>query len=615
MADREYPHTLAPGTALHEYRITQVLGIGSFGITYLGEDVNLGKKVAIKEYMPNENAVRFEGNTVKPKSTRDEMDYTWGRDRFLDEARILAQFDHPNINRVYRYFEANNTAYIVLEYIEGRTLAELLDSGHVFSEQELVDLLAQLAGGLAVVHQAGYIHRDVKPANIIMRTNQIPVLVDFGAARQAVGAKTKSITTIITPGYAPTEQYDQTTDLLGPWSDIYALGMVMYRCISGKNDAEIADAVSRTLAINNKRSDPLEPVKRFRGNFSKSFLDKIDWAISVNEKKRPQSIGEWIPEILDAKKIPKPVSTTEQPLPQRKKTGFGKIAAVFGAALLLIVIAGIIKVMVTDRPAKPKAADSATKPKVPEQKIEFGKLVSNGGSERDKKALAAKMALTGLHDRRRFTLNDHLVIHAQKGLSLREAPSLESTKLTSIYYGRTVEVLGQPIQDKPISVDGIRGHWVKVKYGVLTGYVFSGFLSGLPAVGDTGFEKYTKKLESVAARVRTDNTQYKYTGGCEWHQGHVIIGGITMLDAYLVSRKLFQLPASLTFPVSKSGHKSTSIEGYRYEFRLQRQGGQLTGITVLRYSGNDLEARFSISKLNDDEYLLRHHPDKRGCNS
>ncbi len=614
MADREYPHTLAPGTELHEYRITQVLGIGSFGITYLGEDVNLGKKVAIKEYMPNESAIRFEGNTVKPKSTRDEMDYTWGRDRFLDEARILAQFDHPNINRVYRYFEANNTAYIVLEYIEGQTLAELLDRGHVFTEQELTGLLAQLAGGLAVVHQAGYIHRDVKPANIIMRTDRIPVLVDFGAARQAVGAKTKSITTIITPGYAPTEQYDQTTDLLGPWSDIYALGMVMYRCISGKNDSEIADAVSRTLAINNKRADPLEPLKKFRGTFSKTFLDKIEWAISVNEKKRPQSIGAWIPEILDAKKIPKPAPDAGQPPPQKKTGGLGKVLAVFGALVVLVVVAGLVKVLVTGRPA-PKPGPAAVKPKSPEPKIEFGKLVSGNGPAGGSKAKAARLASTGLHDRRKFRLHDQLVIHAQKGLSLRESPSLESRKLTSIWYGRTVEVLAQPLKDKPISVDGIRGHWVKVKYGVLTGYVFSGFLSGLPAVGDTGFEKYTKKLESVAARVRTDNDRYKYTGGCEWHQGHVIIGGITMLDAYLVSRKLFRLPAGLRFPVSARGYRSTLLEGYRYEFRLQRKAGKLTEITVLRYSGNDLEAKFSISRLNDDEFLLRHHPDKRGCNS
>lgn len=284
-------HALPEGFQLMEYRIDGILGTGGFGITYLGWDANLNKQVAIKEYLPGEYAVRLEGQTVAPKSTEDEDDYAWGLDRFLDEARALARFDHPNINRVLRFFEANNTAYLVLEYVEGRTLAKILKSGHSFSEAELTDMLGAMLSGLAVVHRAGYVHRDIKPANIMVRPDGQPVLLDFGAARQAIGRKTQSITTVLTPGYAPIEQYDQQADDIGPWTDIYALGMVFYRCVSGISDGELVDAVARAR-MQRKGEDPLTPAVIVAQNrYSNALLEAIDWAVAVNEEDRPQDVG------------------------------------------------------------------------------------------------------------------------------------------------------------------------------------------------------------------------------------------------------------------------------------------------------------------------------------
>ena len=294
MTDETYYHSLAPGTELNEYRIERVLGMGSFGVTYLGLDLNLNKKVAIKEYLPNEYAVRAEGATVMPRSLKDEAEYQWGRERFLDEARVLAHFNHPVINLVHRYFEANNTAYIVLEYIEGDTLGAKLDSGHAFTEQELVNMTFTLCEGLALIHQDGYVHRDIKPQNIVLRSDMQPVLIDFGAARQAIESKTKAVTAILTPGYAPVEQYDQTTEAVGPWSDIYALGMVLYRCVSASKNVKLVDSVRRILAASEGKPDPLPPLSDYAGSYSKAFLALIAYAIQVKEADRPQDVHHWL---------------------------------------------------------------------------------------------------------------------------------------------------------------------------------------------------------------------------------------------------------------------------------------------------------------------------------
>lgn len=291
----EHLHALPEGTELEGYRIERVLGVGGFGITYLGRDKAIGKAVAIKEYLPNEFAIRAEGSTVLPKSGADRDDYDWGLERFLDEARTLAAFDHPNLNKVFRFFKANGTAYMVLEYVDGETLSARLRRGGGLPESELVRMLDGLLSGLAAVHEAGYVHRDIKPGNIMLRADGSAVLLDFGAARAALGQRSKSITAILTPGYAPVEQYDQHADDIGPWTDIYALGMVAYRCVCGCGDTDLLDAVARARLQRKGAIDKdLRPaVDAGRGAYADALLAAIDWAIQVNEEERPPSVAAW----------------------------------------------------------------------------------------------------------------------------------------------------------------------------------------------------------------------------------------------------------------------------------------------------------------------------------
>ena len=190
---------LDKNTEVDGYRINKVIGSGGFGITYLGQDIGLDKAVAIKEYLPRDFAVRVDNISVRAASTSDKDDFAWGLERFLDEARLLAKFDHKNIVSVYRFFEAHGTAYIVMEYIDGETVSSLLKREKTLSYDDLRSILNPLLAGLEVVHKGDFLHRDIKPGNIIVHENGIPILIDFGAARQAVGVRSRSVTAIVTP--------------------------------------------------------------------------------------------------------------------------------------------------------------------------------------------------------------------------------------------------------------------------------------------------------------------------------------------------------------------------------------------------------------------------------
>jgi serine/threonine protein kinase len=279
-----YRNALPLQSMLLEYRLESVLGAGGFGMTYLGWDTHLEKHVAIKEYLPTDLAVRALDGSIVPITTELQHDYQWGLERFILEARTLAKFSHPHIVRVNRYFEANGTGYMVMDYEKGESLNQMLKRGLQPDEAKLKGILMPLLDGLEAVHATGFLHRDIKPSNIFVRESGSPVLIDFGAARHAIGGATKSLTSVLTPGYAPLEQYSSDGHQ-GPWSDIYAMAGVLYRALVNDNPP---DAVSRM------KGDTLPgKLATARGRVSEPFLRAIEWALALDEKRRPQSIPDW----------------------------------------------------------------------------------------------------------------------------------------------------------------------------------------------------------------------------------------------------------------------------------------------------------------------------------
>lgn len=285
----EHVHALPIGYHLKEYTVTRILGFGGFGITYEAIDENLEKRVAIKEYLPSDLAVRTQESTVSAKSDRDQDGFEWGLDRFLNEAKVVAKFDHPNIVKIYRFFKSNGTGYIVMEYIDGRTLSSILRQFGKLDESQIRAWLWPIMEGLKIVHEAGFLHRDIKPQNIMIRDDDHPVLLDFGSARLALSGKTQSLTSVMTPGYAPLEQYSSHGDQ-GPWTDIYALGAVMYFCVRGEKPADALDRISKDHLVQLDHHD-------FE-RYSRNLCDGIMWALGMREDNRPQTLDQWL-ELLD----------------------------------------------------------------------------------------------------------------------------------------------------------------------------------------------------------------------------------------------------------------------------------------------------------------------------
>ena len=278
----EYADALPQGSRIEGYEIVRVLGVGGFGMTYLGFDDDLDIAVAIKEYLPDALARRDSSLTVTPRSTDDAADFQWGLDRFLSEARDLARFNHPNIIRVRRYFRAHGTAYIVMDYAEGETLSDLIKREGKLSQERVQGILLPLMDGLDDVHRSDLLHRDIKPGNIIIRENGQPVLIDFGAARQSTGARSRSMTAVLTPGYAPLEQYS-TKGNQGAWTDIYALAAVAYRALTGITPEEATNRVVE--------DDLLPAVEAGKSYADKAFLKAIDWGLAMNGDERPRDIA------------------------------------------------------------------------------------------------------------------------------------------------------------------------------------------------------------------------------------------------------------------------------------------------------------------------------------
>jgi parallel beta-helix repeat protein len=272
---------LPAGYRLEDYRILDKLGQGGFGITYLAEDTRMQVRVAIKELFPDQFVTRGRGAMVVPRGESAKAEFAWAKARFIDEAAILVRLNHPNLVRVFRLFEMNNTAYIVMEFIQGQSFREWAQDRPAPAEDTLREVLFSLLDGLEYVHQR-FIHRDISPENIRFSDDGRPLLMDFGNARALeVGA----YTIVIKHGFSPIEQY-QSEARQGPYTDIYALAGVMIYAITGRNPPHSIDR--------SRQRDPYQPLaQRYRGRYSDAFLKALDWGFAILPKDRPQTVACW----------------------------------------------------------------------------------------------------------------------------------------------------------------------------------------------------------------------------------------------------------------------------------------------------------------------------------
>jgi hypothetical protein len=318
---------LPAGARLRGYEILAVLGHGGFGVTYQARDTTLGRDVAIKEYLPTAVAVREDGTTVLPRSTALADEFRWGRDRFLQEARTLAKLDGaPAIVGVFDFLEANGTAYMVMALLDGEPLEQRLKREGCLPPPAIERLLGPLLDGLAAVHAAGFLHRDIKPDNIMLDAKSSPTLIDFGASRTPMAGSTTAMTAIFTPGYAAAEQF--TSAKQGPWTDIYGLCATLYHAIVGRPPPSAFDRME---------NDTYEPLAKLRpAGFSPAFLAAIDAGLTLRAADRPQSIAEWRAMLGRPSTPEKPAA----PLSPEPKRGLGLWMGLAAAAILVLAGGG-----------------------------------------------------------------------------------------------------------------------------------------------------------------------------------------------------------------------------------------------------------------------------------
>ncbi|WP_175917997.1 serine/threonine-protein kinase [Burkholderia pyrrocinia] len=281
------------GHRLGELQLDEVLGIGGFGIVYRAFDRTLRRAVAIKEYMPSMLATRGGDYTVSLRSERFAQAFDAGRGAFLNEARLLAQFDHPGLVKVLHFWESHGTAYMVMPFYEGRTLKQLLDGGMRISETQLRNIVGALLGALDTLHRAQCFHRDVALDNVLIRPNGSAILLDFGAARKRIGDLVDDGAMMIKPGYAPIEQYtDDPAFSQGPWTDLYALGAVMHAMITGElPPAAVVRSIKDTYRPLVSRELPAGEV------YSPAFLAAVDHALQLRIPDRPESVAAFAAEL------------------------------------------------------------------------------------------------------------------------------------------------------------------------------------------------------------------------------------------------------------------------------------------------------------------------------
>jgi non-specific serine/threonine protein kinase len=289
---------LRPGTRLAEFEVQGLLGVGGFGLVYRAYDHSLHRTVAIKEYMPAALAARLDGVSVAVRSSAEQATYRSGLDSFVAEARLLARFDHPSLVKVYRFWEANNTAYMVMPLYSGMTLSQARSQmAAPPPEAWLRTVLWSILQALHVLHQNDTLHRDISPDNIFLQDMGPPVLLDLGAARRAINDKPHKLTAVLKVNYAPIEQYAEAEELTqGPWTDLYALAAVVYSCL---RNAPPLPATARVVrdSMPSVRSVAATVKEHFGTAYSDQFVRAITHALAVQPGDRPQSLAAFVTEM------------------------------------------------------------------------------------------------------------------------------------------------------------------------------------------------------------------------------------------------------------------------------------------------------------------------------
>ncbi|RLA10114.1 MAG: hypothetical protein DRQ54_00570 [Gammaproteobacteria bacterium] len=292
---------LDSGKIINGYKIDKLLGIGNFGIIYKAEDILLNMPVAIKEYFPTSIARRSDAGEVVCIISNNEQEFEEGKGRFVIEAQIAAKFNHINIVNILRYFHENSTAYLVMRYEPGEELSTLIEKEQFpsISENILLPIFTSVLTGLKTLHDAGCVHRDIKPSNILIRETGEPLLLDFGGA-QANDVSGATEVKVVTPYYAPIEQYDSTLESFRPSLDIYALGATLYRCIRGKPPCR---SMLRQAAFDAGDKDPYQPlVPQLPDGYPAELLQLIDQMLELHHSNRPQTVDEVLHKLVEFSK-------------------------------------------------------------------------------------------------------------------------------------------------------------------------------------------------------------------------------------------------------------------------------------------------------------------------
>lgn len=475
-------HHMRPFTILAgKYLIGNAIGEGGFGITYIGMDLNLEVRVAIKEYYPQGAAVRdcrTNDSTVWSYSKSTQVFFEEGREKFINEAKTIAKFrDVPEIVGVIDFFRENQTAYIVMEYLDGQTLKQYLkEKGGKIQADELLRMMKPLISSLGKLHAQGLIHRDISPDNImIMKDGSIKIL-DFGGARDFASQNGKSMSVLVKHGYAPEEQYRSRGDQ-GPWTDVYALCATMYRCITGKIPPEALDRLYE---------DELKPISSFGVDCPKYIEQAINKGLSVRKDGRYQSMEELYDALYKEQK--KPEKPTKPPKPKNNKTKLIIVAAATVVVGIAVIADTGIKMKQPDKKVVAKAVATPT-PELTSTPVSKTPETKNPDAEIVQTASGVNI------------IKKNATYYVKEDVNVRSDCSAEAKLLT----GATV---GQELTATGISEDG---DWIEIKMNGQTGYVSADLVSTTAPVKyhlEMGYDAEGSGDYSVGEQVKISAAEY-----------------------------------------------------------------------------------------------------------